>query len=92
MTRKSTRIPPLGLRFSLRYNFGADVTIVEEGTEFVIASPKPRSTAAHHELLPAWVDFMEKYTTMSCRIFILQIASPDRRRSGQDLLREEEKT
>jgi iron-only hydrogenase group A len=43
-------------------NFGADVTIVEEGTEFVHRFTKaPEQLPLITSCCPAWVDFMEKY-------------------------------
>jgi NADH-quinone oxidoreductase subunit G len=74
-------------------NFGADVTIVEEGTEFVHRFTKPPINCRHHELQPCLGRFHGEIPPR-CRaaFLILQIASPDRRRSGQDLLRKEEKT
>ncbi len=52
----------MGFKAVFDTNFGADLTIMEEGTEFVerlvnSAGPLPLITSC----CPAWVDFMEKY-------------------------------
>lgn len=52
----------MGFKAVFDTNFGADVTIVEEATEFVERFTKePESLPLITSCCPAWVDFMEKY-------------------------------
>lgn len=52
----------MGFKAVFDTNFGADLTIVEEATEFVHRFTKaPDSLPLITSCCPAWVDFMEKY-------------------------------
>lgn len=52
----------MGFKGIFDTNFGADVTIVEEATEFVTRfTTDPESLPLITSCCPAWVDFMEKY-------------------------------
>lgn len=52
----------MGFKAIFDTNFGADVTIVEEATEFVSRfTTAPQKLPLITSCCPAWVDFMEKY-------------------------------
>lgn len=57
-----TLLRMLGFKAVFDTNFGADLTIIEEGTEFVKRISNPGSTLPLiTSCCPAWVDFMEKF-------------------------------
>lgn len=52
----------LGFNYVFDTNFSADLTIMEEGSEFVeIFTKKPEELPLITSCCPAWVDFLEKY-------------------------------
>ncbi len=54
----------LGFSKIFDVNFGADLTIMEEGTEFIHRFTKePEKLPLITSCCPAWVDYMEKYAT-----------------------------
>ncbi|NLE00138.1 MAG: 4Fe-4S dicluster domain-containing protein [Fibrobacter sp.] len=63
LTRKIyTALRRMGFEAVFDTNFGADLTIVEEGTEFIKRfTQEPETLPLITSCCPAWVDFMEKF-------------------------------
>jgi len=57
-----TALRDLGFKYVFDTNFGADLTIMEEGSEFVhIFKDKPEEFPLITTCCPSWVDYLEKF-------------------------------
>ncbi len=85
----SAGLKKLGFNFVFDTCWAADLTIMEEGTEFLIAPRRGRGSAADHFLLPGLGQLLRKDGAGSpASSVFLQIAAADVRRGHEAVLRQ----